>query len=638
MKKFNILVTLMSAFFASQSFAIDLIGVYQEALHNDPTFQIARAQWLSDRQNVPIARSQLLPQFDIAGLYNRQDYSASGSKDPTLNGSEYTTNSGYTLALTQTLFNYAFWSQLQSAKASVKASTATFAAAYQDLIFRTTSAYFAVLQAIDILNFSHADKISYASQLDQTRERFKVGLATITDLEQAQAAYDTSVATEIKASDDLTVAIAKLAQITGRQYSSFAQLSQQMPLICPTPYSIDRWIDVGLHQNFNVKAEQYQVEASLQDIKTARSGNFPVINAAGSYTEAKISHASGVLVDPSQLTPLATTATAGLTLNFPVLQGGGVIAKTIQAEHNYEKAAATLEQTRRSTTSNIRQAFAGVVDGISTVKANKQSVISHQSSYKSTLAAYHVGTNTMVDVLQQQSQLYQAQKDYAVSQYNYIIQTLSLKNASGILNTADVRVINSWLKKESLPLRILPKPKTACPAKPVALKNIATAHPVPKVDSTVIPTETSIVTTSVEKPKTVVESKPADAYAAKPAPQAQSTTLELSSKKPNPIQSQPVNSNTTSPGAIKPSSLNDYTVQIMVAKDRAILLNTAQKYNLSGYFITPIIHNNQKLNALIFGNYPTKQDAEKALGTLPRNLTSAYHPYVRQFSDLQKEL
>jgi septal ring-binding cell division protein DamX len=76
----------------------------------------------------------------------------------------------------------------------------------------------------------------------------------------------------------------------------------------------------------------------------------------------------------------------------------------------------------------------------------------------------------------------------------------------------------------------------------------------------------------------------------------------------------------------------------MVAKDRGVLLNHAQQYNLSGYYVTSINHNNQKLNALIIGNYQTKQEAEQALAALPSNLTTALHPYIRKFSDLQREM
>lgn len=75
----------------------------------------------------------------------------------------------------------------------------TYQTDQQTLILNTANAYFKVLNAIDVLSYTCAQKEAIYRQLDQTTQRFNVGLVAITDVQNARAQYDTVLANEVTA-------------------------------------------------------------------------------------------------------------------------------------------------------------------------------------------------------------------------------------------------------------------------------------------------------------------------------------------------------------------------------------------------------------------------------------------------------
>ena len=117
-----------------------------------------------------------------------------------------------------------------------------------------------------------------------------------------------------------------------------------------------------------------------------------------------------------------------------------------QSAYQHSAALDRYEQTRRGTIRSIRNNFNGTQAAKSSVEARKQAMISAQSGLEATEAGYEVGTRTIVDVLNSQRSLYQAQRDYSRAKYDYFIQFLGIKRAVGNLSEDDINTINSVLK------------------------------------------------------------------------------------------------------------------------------------------------------------------------------------------------
>lgn len=432
------LTTSISLALCAPASAENLVKVYQQALLNDPTFKQAKADWLSSAQNLPIAEAALFPTLGVTGGASR-NYSKSSIAGVSTSG--YYNNMNYGISISEPIFNLANWSTIRGASAQSKSAAATYLAAKQDLINRTATAYFNVLKAASQLRFTLASKNSFWQQLVTSQQKYKVGLIAITPVYDAQAKYDSAVASEITDRNAVDNALENLRAITGHLYPSLSALKTQVPLYIPKPQNIDSWVNIALAQNYSIKAQRFSLLAAKAAISTASNARYPTVDLTGSYTVNTYSNSR------QTANPNTNAGAVGLSLNFPFYQGGLISANTKQAKYNYLSSSAALEFQRRSVTNNTRQAYLGIVAGVSGVKADKQAVVSNQNSLKATKAGYAVGTRTMVNLLEAMSQLYQAQKNYMQDQYNYILSLVQLKQQAGTLGEKDLGQINSWLKQ-----------------------------------------------------------------------------------------------------------------------------------------------------------------------------------------------
>ena len=427
---------------STYSHATDLLDIYQQALENDNIFKNAYDTYMANAEAIPQARSALLPQLTVSSQAARNRLHLNDGVFTVQD--QYYNSTQWQVTASQALFNYESWAKVRQAQAYVKAAQATFNDAAQDLILRTAKAYFDVLYAQDTLNFAEAKKRANKRQYDQAQQRFQVGLDAITSVYEAKAAYDQSVATVIASRNNKENQYENLRKLTDHVYEALAPLrDNKIPLIKPEPNNADQWVDTGLKQNYKLFAAKYNLEVARENMKALSAGNWPTIAIQGNTvqtTNRVNGHDNNPLLAQNQ-----TQSNVALALNFPVFQGGLVRSQTRQAQHNFQGSSEQMEQVYRTVVVNSRIAFNTITDGISKVKADRQTIISQQNSLESTEAQFEVGTRTMVDVVNSQQRLFEAQQQLANDQYSLINSVLTLKYLAGSLNVNDLELINSWL-------------------------------------------------------------------------------------------------------------------------------------------------------------------------------------------------
>lgn len=455
--KLSFLKSLSVLLLVPSAFSADLMDVYHHSLDNDPVFKAAYSTFLAQSEAIPQAWASLLPQLTIAALAGRNaQYVDSGIF---VVNQKYDANQ-WRVNASQALFNYQAWEKVQQAKASVKSAMATFNDAAQNLILRTANAYLQLLLARDTLNFAEAKKRANKRQYDQAQQRFHVGLDPITSVYEAQAAYDQSVAEVITDQNNLINQNQNLSKLTNHLYDHVAPLrNNTIPLIKPEPNNVDEWVATGLKQNYNLFAAKYNLQAAREAIKASSSGNWPIFSIQGSTTDThqdsggtsttsakpSLGGAANNLVNNVFIPSEQKLTTISINMNFPIFQGGLVASQTRQAEYNFQTSGQQLEKIYRDVIVNSNIAFNTIVDGISKVKADRQTIVSQQNSLDSVSAQYSVGTRTMTDVVLAQEHLFEAQEQLASDQYDLINAILNLKYLAGTLNVNDLEEINAWL-------------------------------------------------------------------------------------------------------------------------------------------------------------------------------------------------
>jgi outer membrane protein len=413
-------------------YATDLMDVYHAALTHDAVYQAAVSTRLAMHEALPLSIAALLPSITAQANVSSKNQPINTIFNPPI------MNQGYGVSLSQPLLNVGSWIQVQQATYVSKKADAVLGAAAQSLIYRVANAYFQVLLAQDTLRFAQAEKAANAQKLDQAQKRVRVGLDAITAVYEAKAAYDSAVAAEITAQNMLRNNQEAIRQLTGQTYSDLQGFPKNLPLFGPQPQNVGQWIQNATQYNLDLMASRYAVQIARKEIQVKESDHLPTITLKGSYGHNNDLNAG--IFDKNNAT------TVGIQLALPLFSGGAVLSNTRKAEYDYQTAVAQLEDIYRKTIVTTRQKYNDVLADISTIQAERQAIQSAQKSLQSTEESVKAGTRTMVDVLLAQKNLYDAKRNAAKDQTQYLLDSLLLKQTTGLLQPADLQHINQWLK------------------------------------------------------------------------------------------------------------------------------------------------------------------------------------------------
>ncbi|MFS1290929.1 TolC family outer membrane protein [Pseudomonas piscis] len=427
----------------------DLVSVYQEAVDNNADLAAARAQYGAQKEIVPQARAGLLPNLSAgADMNNTRTKFDEPSMTSTRSGNVYRAT------LAQPLFRADRWFQLQAAKDVNEQAALQLSATEQNLILQSAETYFAVLRAQDNLASTKAEEAAFKRQLDQSNERFDVGLSDKTDVLQSQASYDTARANRIVAQRQVEDAFEALITLTNREYQAIQGVVHTLPVLTPTPNDAKAWVDTAAKQNLNLLASNYAVSAAEETLKQRKAGHAPTLDAVVQYKKGD-NDALG-FSNPNPLTRYGSDVeqrSIGLQLNIPIYSGGLTSSQVRESYSRLSQSEQQRESLRRQVVENTRNLHRAVNTDVEQVQARRQSIISNQSAVDATEIGYQVGTRNIVDVLDAQRQLYSSVRNYNNSRYDYILDNLRLKQAAGTLNPGDLQDLARYLKADYNPDR-----------------------------------------------------------------------------------------------------------------------------------------------------------------------------------------
>ncbi|MGY6027829.1 outer membrane channel protein TolC [Phytobacter sp. AG2a] len=441
-KLLPILIGLSLTGFSAMSQAENLLQVYQQARTSNPDLRKSAADRDAAFEKINEARSPLLPQLGLGADYTY----GNGYRDNNGVNSNATSAS---LQLTQTIFDMSKWRALTLQEKSAGIQDVTWQTDQQTLILNTATAYFNVLSAIDSLSYTEAQKQAIYRQLDQTTQRFNVGLVAITDVQNARSQYDTVLANEVTARNNLDNAVESLRQVTGNYYPELASLNVDN-FKTDKPKAVNALLKEAESRNLSLLQARLSQDLAREQIRQAQDGHLPTLDltASTSVSNTKYSGSatSGASSQAYQDRNIGQNS-VGLSFSLPLYQGGMVNSQVKQAQYNFVGASEQLESAHRSVVQTVRSSFNNVNASISSINAYKQAVVSAQSSLDAMEAGYSVGTRTIVDVLDATTTLFNAKQQLSSARYNYLINQLNIKSALGTLNEQDLVALNNSLGK-----------------------------------------------------------------------------------------------------------------------------------------------------------------------------------------------
>ncbi|GAA4859459.1 TolC family outer membrane protein [Luteimonas vadosa] len=448
------------ALLPSAAFAEDLLQTYELARESDPQYSAAESTRLATKEGVVQARSTLLPQIsgeasltrsrsDGASVQQQFDEDTQQFFQFTVDSESNTTRRDLGLNLRQMVFDRGNFTRVRSQGALSEAADFQLASAGDSLITRTSQAYFNVLVAIETLAAAQAQEAALKKQFDFADKRLEVGLAPITDVHEARAQYDSARANTIVVRNALEDAYQALVEITDRPIRNLNALPEDFQPAMPAERGADEWVAVAIENNPALRAKELQVESAAANVETAKAGRWPTVYLNGSYGDSKVTgdrtSTVGGVGNTFPTDQDSRGPQLGVTLNVPIFTGGRISSEIRQAVARRDVASDELVQQRRALERNTRNAYQTLLAGISEVEARKAAVFSARSAYDASQVGLEVGTRTVLDVLNNQQTLFNAEREYALSRYNFLQNRLLLEQAAGTIDVGSVQDVNRLL-------------------------------------------------------------------------------------------------------------------------------------------------------------------------------------------------
>ena len=450
--------------------AADLIRLYQEAAFSDPVLTAARFNYEASKELYWQGLSLLLPQANATPGGTR--YFQHGVGDTNVSSapgnSRVFDQKNYTVTLTQPVFNLAALEAFKQGDLNTKIADMRFYLAQQDLIIRVSQAYFDALTSQDNVELYRNKKSLIKQQLEIAQAKFDAGLATIVDVNTAQAAQDLATSQEIAAQADLVVKRGVLEQLVGRPVGTLKPLikeakidgviknprmkskdSNGIPIAesvnpeLPKGQTLEDWIAQAESANFSVLAGQLAVNIAESSYKASQSLNYPTINLVGT-SGYNTSNGTPNSYQPSQTNVYNNTV--ALQMYIPLVSGGYNSSLIRQNAALLDAAKANYDNFRRTAAQNTRSAFTGFYGGLASVKAFEAAERSSSLALESSKLGFQVGTLINIDVLIALDTLISTRSQLQQARYNTILNAIKLKAHAAALTDEDLIAINTLLR------------------------------------------------------------------------------------------------------------------------------------------------------------------------------------------------
>tara|TARA_R110001606_G_scaffold277942_3_gene426137 strand:- start:1309 stop:2637 length:1329 start_codon:yes stop_codon:yes gene_type:complete len=417
--------------------AESIYEVYKLAKQHDPGLRAAAATYQAEKEGVTVTKGNLYPSISFNGNlgYSNTDSSSSNYNN---------TSNSLSLDLSYPIYSPALNYAVDAVEISSESAGISFTNSEEDLALTTLTEYFDLLIAQSTLQTTEALVKSTASQLDRAKKQYEVGLASITDLQDAQAEYDSVRVTELSARSSVSYAQKALYQRTGQEIKTIPQLSKDYPISLDPNMTVDSLIAKARIDNKELQILNLSVKSAENNINIQKAnGRTPTVSITGSLSRTDNDYSSSA---PSSMNDGATnTSSIGLGVSIPLYSGGAINASVRQAT---AQAMSTTEQRASSLQTielNIRSLYLDLQTAVAQIDAQQQLIRSRTSALEATKAGYDVGTRNLVELLDAQSNLYDAQNTYEQYRYNFVVKKLNLLEATGDLTEDKIKELDKWL-------------------------------------------------------------------------------------------------------------------------------------------------------------------------------------------------
>lgn len=421
--------------------AMDLQEAYEAAYAHDAKVKISRFQAEVTGERLEQAKAQRLPNVSFSASRHRNDLTAKTNDyaGQTVTQTNNYNSSSQALTLSQPLYRPLLQASVEQARAQVKDATASLETEEQALLQRVSQAYFEALLAQEQVQLVGVQKKHHATLLDAAQKGFAAGSGTRTDIDEAKAQVDMTVAQELEALQNQGFTLRNLELLVGKPVTLLVGLNTgSFKPVHPQPAQLQSWIDEAMVSSPQIQALQAQVVAASQEVSKAEAGHKPTVDLVAQWSRTDSDSVTSINARYDQ-------RSVGVQINVPLYSGGYVNSTVRQAIANQERAREALEAQTIEVQMQVHKEFRLVTEGVLRIAALEQAVRSAEQAVESGRKSFAAGSRTTLDVLNAQQQLTVSMRDLSQAKYQYVLAWIRLKALAGRDRWANITKVNSWL-------------------------------------------------------------------------------------------------------------------------------------------------------------------------------------------------
>lgn len=410
--------------------ADDLRSALAAAYNTNPTLQAQRAQQRATDEGLPLARANGLPNLGVS--VSETEF----VKQNPLSGSELPRMLGVNASLVVPVYSGGgVRNAMRAAETRVQAGKEDLRCTESSIFAQTVAAYLDVMRTEAIVRLNKAQVETLKFDLSMTSDRFQIGDLTRTDVAQSQSRLAVAQGNLRTAEANLVSARETYIQIIGKPPENLAS----PPPLSGLPATVEDAVGIALDNSPDLSAARQRAVAAGYDVSSARAARLPKVSlfADGSYT-SYLGSLSFSNLAIGGIPQHYTAADVGVRASIPLYQGGAPAAQVRQAQALRDQARETSTGTERAVIAQARSAWSTWKAALDVIADSQVAVDSAQLSLEGVRAENSVGNRTVLDILNAEQELVNAQVTLVTAQRNAYVAGFNLLVTMGRAQARDL--------------------------------------------------------------------------------------------------------------------------------------------------------------------------------------------------------
>ncbi len=401
------------------------------AYASNPQLMAQRAALRATDEGVAAANAGFLPTLNGTGSFDR---GARVIDDQSPNGSETVqdiNSDAYVLTLNQNLFRgFQDRATRKQRLREIDAGRAQLANVEQQVLLDAVTAYMNVLRDEAVVELNKNNVQVLERQLQASRDRFRVGEVTRTDVAQSEARLEGSKSTLLSSEATLAASRAQYQRVIGRPPSSLETPTEKPDL----PLTMDEAIEIAVVESPNVEVARHNEDAARHSVNAAKGSLLPSVDLRYQYTHAEQIQNFGTLSFPI----IADINSVNVSVSVPIFNGGLRHSNVRRAKQLRSQRMMEIHQAERVAQEQALVAWDNYRAAQGQILSNEAQVRANEIALEGVRQEAYVGSRTTLDVLNAEQELLNARVSLVRAQRDESVAAYSLVSAVGRLTARKI--------------------------------------------------------------------------------------------------------------------------------------------------------------------------------------------------------